>query len=147
MSSKIKIPFLLVLTVLTLSSGVTANSADDILIVAHKSVSTNSITTDELKNIFLKKKGSWEGGQKAVPIHAKSDSALRRAFDQKVLKMTVNEEQSFWADEKIRRGKKPPSEFSNTLRAIFSIRGSVSYVYRNRYKQGVGKVLLVIPAG
>ena len=100
----------------------------------------------ELKDYFLRKRLDWRGGDRAVPIHSKLNSKLRNAFVKRVLQMTPSEEDAFWRDKKIRTGVAAPAEFSNTLKAVFKIAGSVSYVFRSQYREGVAKVVLVIPA-
>ena len=59
--------------------------------------------------------------------------------------MTPAEEQSYWQEQKIRKGLTPPAEFASTLKAVFSVKGAVSYVFRKQFKEGVAKVLLIIP--
>jgi ABC-type phosphate transport system substrate-binding protein len=121
-----------------------ADSPNDILIVANKSVPINSISTAELKSIFLKKKGRWGNGSKAIPIHAKKGTTLRKAFNSRLLNMDQSREQSYWQEQKIRKGLMPPASFSNLLMAVFKVNGSVSYVFRRDYKQGVVKILAVL---
>ncbi len=38
----------------------------------------------------------------------------------------------------------PPATFSNLLKAVFKVNGSVGYVFRSDYKEGVVKVLMVL---
>jgi hypothetical protein len=61
--------------------------------------------------------------------------------------MSVSEERSYWQNSKIKRGVSEPRAFGNVLKAVFKLRGAVSYVYRSQYKAGAAKIVLVIPAG
>ena len=81
-----------------------------------------------------------------VPINAMGSSPLREAFRTQVLQMTAAEETRYWQDMKIKKGLTPPSEFGNVQKAVFNLKGSVSYVFRSEHKGGVTKVLLEIPA-
>ena len=121
-----------------------ADSPNDILVVANKSVPGSSISSSELKAIFLKKKGRWKNGAKAIPINAKDGTALRKAFLQRLLNMEESRERSYWQEQKIRGGTMPPATFSNLLKAVFKVNGSVGYVFRSDYKEGVVKVLMVL---
>lgn len=137
---------LLPLLVLLLAPvGVRSESPSDILVIANNAAPASTLSLEEVRSIFLKKRASWSAGGKVVPVHAKEGSALRKSFQQRVLAMTAAEEAGYWQDQKIRRGLEGPAEFTNPLKAVFRIKGSVSYVFRSDYKEGVAKVLLVIP--
>ena len=58
--------------------------------------------------------------------------------------MEQSRERSYWQEQKIRKGLMPPATFSNLLMAVFKVNGSVSYVFRSDYKQGVVKILAVL---
>lgn len=118
-----------------------AESPDDLLIIANKNVPVKSVSASELRRIFLKKQTSWEGAKKVVPINAKKGSALRTYFQRAVMGMTQAEEDRHWQDEKIRRGEKAPAELSDTLKAVFMVKGSVSYLFRKQYKPNLVRVL------
>lgn len=119
---------------------------EDLIIVVNKANKRNSITLAELREYFLRKRHTWGPGQKSVPIHAKSTTRVREAFNRTVLNMSVNEELQYWQNRKIKFGDSSIVEFGNNLKAVFKIKGSISYVFRSDYKEGVVKVLLVIPA-
>jgi ABC-type phosphate transport system substrate-binding protein len=123
-----------------------AESPDDILIVVNKSVTAGSTTVAELRNIFLKKKTSWRTGDQVVPVHATSGSKLRSAFQKRLLGMSATEEREYWKNAKIKHALMEPATFNDTLKAVFKLRGAVSYVFRSQYKEGVAKILLVLPA-
>lgn len=123
-----------------------ADDAKDIVIVANKRVPVDSISLGELREIFLKKRTHWKTGVSAIPIHARKGSPLRKEFQAKVLQMSQAEEEDHWKKQMIRFGFPKPPEFGSPLRAVFRLKGTVSYVYRSDYKEGVAKILLVIPA-
>ena len=117
---------------------------NDLLIISHKAVKASKISTSEVRAIFLKQKGSYSAGGKATAVNAKKRTPLREAFQKKVLGMSPTEEEKFWQDQKIRSGTKAPMELSNTVKAVFSISGGISYCFRKNYKAGTSKVLLVL---
>jgi hypothetical protein len=88
----------------------------------------------------------WSSGAKVVPLNVTNGSGLRDDFRARVLGMTSAQEQSYWQERKIKAGESTPSEFGDTLRAVFKLRGAIGYVYRSQFKEGTAKVLLVIPA-
>ena len=131
---------------LSLPGRAVADDPDDILIVVNRGVRIESISTSQLREIFLKKRSNWPGGGKALPVNAAAGSRLRAEFTRRVLEMSAGEEESYWYKRKIVSGDTPPPEFSNTLKAVFKLKGAVSYVYRSQYREGVARVLLVLPA-
>ena len=137
----------LLLAALALPSIAAAESPNDIIVIANSSVQADGITKDELRDIFLKKRTSWGNSGNVKPINASDGSDLREQFCEEVLQMTPEEEKRYFQEEKIKNGLTAPNSFSNTQKAVFKLRGSVSYVYRSDFKEGVAKVLLVIPAG
>ncbi len=122
-----------------------AQHPQDILVIANKKVSVDSATPEQIKSIFLKKRTTWKSGGKAVPLNAKAGTPLREKFQELVLGMTDGEERIYWEKQKIRSATDGPTEFANPLKAIFRVKGSVSYIFRSQYKEGVAKILLVIP--
>jgi hypothetical protein len=124
-----------------------AENPNDILIIANLGVKTNSIAVDELRDLFLKKRTSWGSGEKAVPLNVADNPKLREEFRATVLKMSSTEEQSYWQVRKIKEGVSDPPTFGNIQKAVFKLRGALSYIYRSQYKEGVAKVVLVLPAG
>jgi hypothetical protein len=123
-----------------------AESPDDILVIANKSVIDSEITRSSLRTIFLKKRREWSSGLKTVAINDKDGTELRKAFQERVLEMTPNREKTYWQEQKIKKGITPPATIGNRLKAVYKIKGAVSYVYRKNYKSGVVKVILVLPA-
>jgi hypothetical protein len=124
---------------------VQAENPMDILVIANASVQAREITVDDLRDFFLKKRTNWGSGEKTIPINVTENAKLREAFRERVLNMNSTEEQSYWQSRKIKEGETEPTEFSNTLKAVYKLRGSVSYIYRWQYRQGVVKVILVLP--
>jgi ABC-type phosphate transport system substrate-binding protein len=124
-----------------------AESPKDILIVANSAAGVNKVSLADVRDMFLKKRTSWPGGAKVVPVNINDGNGLRNDFRAKVLGMTSAQEKAYWQERKIKAGESTPSEFGDTLRAVFKLRGAIGYVYRSQFKEGTAKVLLVIPAG
>lgn len=124
-----------------------AENPNDILVIANLGVKTNSIALDELRDAFLKKRTNWGSGERVVPLNVSDNPKLRDEFRAAVLKMSATEEQRYWQTRKIKEGDSEPAAFGNIQKAVFKLRGAVSYIYRSKYKEGVSKVVLVLPAG
>lgn len=124
-----------------------AEHPNDILIVVNLASNVSSISIAELKSFFLKQKSRWNDGTKVVPIHTSKGTAVRKAFSRLVLSMTAQDEEIYWQQQRIRKGLNPPPEFKSPLRAVYSLKGSVSYIFRKDYLKGVVKIIRVLPHG
>jgi hypothetical protein len=134
----------LIAGMITPSSPARATGPNDLLIIAHKSAPASSISRAELISYFMKKRTSWKGGGRVLPINKTRGTALRQAFLSRVLNMTQGEEDAYWSRLKISGSSKTqPPELSNTLKAVFYLRRSVSYIFRKDYRAGMVKILAV----
>ena len=149
LSQKIPALFIGLAVVITAVLAVPVGAEDnpnDILVVVNKSVKTDTLSKGELRDIFLKRRKIWQLGQKVVPVNAKAGLPIRKAFRQAILNMSKREEDAYWQKQTIMTAEGEPVRFGHRLKAVFKLRGSVSYVYRYEYREGVVKVLMVIPA-
>lgn len=121
-----------------------AENPEDILIVVNGSIKNEQVTKDNLRDIFLKKRGNWSSGIRAVPVYSKN-IALHSDFRERLLNMSSSEEARYWQQLKIRTGESKPVSFDNTLKAVFRLRGAVSYIYRSQYQKGATNVVFVLP--
>ena len=128
---------------LTPAAAAQAGDPTDILVVANKSVPVDSVSLTLVRDLFLKVRKEWGKGVKALPINAK-DEQLRNDFRKRVLDMDTTAEQRYFENLKIKYGQSEPPVLSNTLKAVFKLKGAVSYVYRKDFKEGVTKILFVV---
>jgi hypothetical protein len=117
----------------------------DLLIVANNTVKDASLRVEDVRAFFFKQRAAWPSGERVTPFHAKAGSEARKVFLEKVMQMTSDEESRHWEKQKIIHGTSGPTEFASVQRAVFAIKGSVSYVLRKDYTDKVSKILLVIP--
>ncbi|MEW5948014.1 MAG: hypothetical protein AB1711_01220 [Thermodesulfobacteriota bacterium] len=123
-----------------------AEGPTDILVIANKGVALDSISKDTLADLFLKKKGVKDNaGNDLVPINAPEGSPLRDAWAKRVLGMDAGSEVAYWKKMLVASGTQAPKSLPNTMAAAFSVKGAISYIKRSDYKEGVAKVLAVIP--
>lgn len=61
----------------------------DILVIANKNVSVNSVSNAILRGTFLKIRKEWPGGDAVMSVNAR-DEELRAAFRSNVLKMRAS---------------------------------------------------------
>jgi ABC-type phosphate transport system substrate-binding protein len=122
-----------------------AESPDDVVVFVNNASSVTSANIAELKQIFLKKKNNWPGGERIVCVNAKEGSAVREEFRKKVLNMTAQEEATYWENQRIRYQLFAPSEIPGAARAVFKMKAAVGYAYRKDVPKDVVKIILVLP--
>ena len=118
-----------------------AESPDDLVIIVNKQFDASSLSLTDVKRIFKKEMTTYKGTT-VKPINAKQGSALRNRFLSQVMGMNESAEQKYWQDMMVKKGMKAPSELSNTVRAVFSARGAISYCFRKDFSPAVSKIVL-----
>jgi ABC-type phosphate transport system substrate-binding protein len=144
--AKVVLLFIFAVKFMLLPVDAQADDPNDILIIVNKRIDVKDFDLEITRQIFLKVRKRWNDGQKMVPVHAKEGTSLRKTFLSRIMKMSPAVETAYWRDKKIKVGVSKPPEFSNVQKAVFSLRGSISYVYRSQYIEGVVKTVLVVPA-
>ncbi len=146
MKKAIYLLMVLCAVILVPRSSLAEDPRDILIIVNNTAQSEKGVTISDVRAIFLKKRASLSSGGKVLPINAKEGTSIRKDFRKLVLGMNKAEEQKYWKDRRIKSGDREPVEFSNTQKAVFKLKGAVSYIYRKQYHKGVATILLVIPA-
>ena len=118
------------------------SDSDQIVIIVNIKSPIQSITTSELKRLFLKQRLNWGNGEKVFPINNKENSKTRQIFRQKVLDMTATEERTYWQMQKVKKGISPPPEFRNVQKAVFSLKGGIGYCLLSEHKPGTSRIIL-----
>ena len=136
---------IVLLTGISISGMPATDSANDILVIVNKSVEVETLSIAELKQIFLKKKSSWPGGNPIVPINARVSEDIREEFREKVLDMSNTEESTYWETQKIRLQLSSPVEMGRTPKAVFKLKNAISYAYRRDVPTDVVKVVQILP--
>lgn len=132
------------LTGLLVHSTKNAHAGGNVLvIIANKHFGGDKVSKADVKHVFQKDVERLAGG-KAMPIHAKKTSPLRKAFNQKVLGMSVSKEETYWQQKKVKSGKLPPKELANTVSAVSMVRGSIGYAFESDIKGKEDKVKVLL---
>ena len=92
---KILLSFIVIASILSLSS---ATSADEpnIMVIANEKGAPTSLTMKELKSIFQGEKQRWNDGTKISIAFMKSSTPVGSATSNKVLKMSGDQLNKFW---------------------------------------------------
>ena len=118
--------------------------AQVIAIVVDRDNPRSDIGVEELRSLFLGKRGEWPDGTRAVPVDLES-GASHHAFCAAVLRMSEAEYERYWVDQRVRgagTGPRSLSAASLVIRLVARVRGAVGYVPLSRV-DGTVKVLTV----
>jgi ABC-type phosphate transport system substrate-binding protein len=100
------------------------------------------LSSFDVSRIFLGKLQAWDiKGQiePVAPVDQKSDSPVRAAFSQRVLRKTVSEADSYWRQELFAGRNVPPPQQSEAeaLETVRETLGAIAYVSASADLKGV----------
>ena len=101
------------------------------VVVVNTANPVKSLTTAELRRIFMKQSRMWPHGEQAVPVDWDSTHYLRAVFSKQVLNRSVREMAEYWVQQSMTQGLTPPStqrSARSVLRFVASVPGAISYV-------------------
>lgn len=130
-----------------LMAAITALAAD-VKVIANESVKADSISSDELRAIFLSARKTFKDGSPAVPVFNK-DRITHEAFLSLYLHRDADELRTYYQGLVFTGKGSMPREFnSNAEVAAFvaHTRGAIGYVDSNFNAEGT-KVLIVLASG
>ena len=108
----------------------TLSMADDVFIVANKDVPANSLAANDVKQIFLGNKTSWDNGDKIVfVVQDRTDAgdAFLKAYVQK----SVSQYENYWKKQVFTGKGKAPQSFESdqaVVEFVAQTPGAVGYV-------------------
>jgi ABC-type phosphate transport system substrate-binding protein len=117
-------------------------SPDNLVVFVHRGVSIDSLSVEDVRQIFLRKQTSWSSGQRIVCVDALADTATSDAFRKKVLRMSSDELKRYWEEQQIKGELAHIPAFSDTVRAVFMLNGSIGYALRKDLKTDAVKIVL-----
>jgi ABC-type phosphate transport system substrate-binding protein len=135
---------LLVFLVLLLAAA--GARAEALLVIANPQVQAESVSSDELGDIYLLRKVEWQPGLRIVPVNREAGSAERASFSEQVLGESPADLAEYWNRLRF-EGKRPPliqGSDQAVLGFVHNVPGAIGYVSARNPPQGV-KVLLRLP--
>jgi hypothetical protein len=106
--------------------------------------SPDDLSAEDVRQIFLRKKTSWSSGQRIVCVDALADTATSDAFRKKVLRMSSDELKRYWEEQQLKGELAHIPAFSDTVRAVFMLNGSIGYALRKDLKTDAVRVVLTL---
>lgn len=104
--------------------------SEDIVVIANKNVPVDSLSIDDLSDIYLLKTYSWDDGEKIIPINRELGSSARNKFLNRVLNKPQSALSAYW--EKMHyKGLTPPlveESDKAVLAFVQNIPGAIGYI-------------------
>jgi ABC-type phosphate transport system substrate-binding protein len=119
---------------LTILSPILASAAEyavDYQVIINPSNSTESLTRDQLRKIFLKKMVKWDSGAPVVPVDQVASSPVRAVFTRIVHDKPVSAIASYWQQQIFAGREVPPTEKTGDAAVIAFVKanpGAIGYV-------------------
>lgn len=120
-------------------------SADDLIVIANRSVPVALLTENEVKMIFLGKTKIWENGLK-VNIVMQRDKEITERFLKHYVKQTPSKFNNYWEKQGFIGGDNPPLSFErekDLVQYVSETRGAIGFINSKSYTDNL-KILSVI---
>jgi len=125
-----KAAIIVIFTVLAWTVPAVATS-QDFKVVVNEANSSETISKQQLENIFMKRAGTWSNGQPALPVDQGASSSTRYGFSMVIFGRDVNAIKSHWQRQIFSgRGVPPPEKASDeeVLAFVRANPGAIGYV-------------------
>ncbi|MBU0994268.1 MAG: substrate-binding domain-containing protein [Proteobacteria bacterium] len=120
-----------------------AYAGDKISFVANKDVSVNSLTSTDIKNIFIGKKSEWDDGRRIIFAVLKNEDT-HVAFLKKYIKKSPDQFKNYWRNMLFSgKGMLPPTFVTDAevIDFVTKTSGAIGYVVQG--SKGDVKVLTI----
>lgn len=115
------------------------------VVIVNTANPVKTLTTAELRRIFMKQSRMWPHGEQAVPVDWDSTHYMRAVFSKQALNRSVREMAEYWVQQSMTQGLPPPStqrSARSVLRFVASVPGAISYVPPSEVNNTVRVVLI-----
>lgn len=105
-----------------------------IVIVVSDKNPLESLRTDELRRIFLRKKTQWKNGSSITVYDRSVDHEIRHEFSERFLQKKPSELREYWMNLQLTRGLRPPKVLRSAKlvkRYLQRVRGGIGYLYES----------------
>jgi ABC-type phosphate transport system substrate-binding protein len=133
---------LLILGILWASNG----QASELMVIVSTQVPDDSISAEQLANIYTLKKNFWADKTMIVPVNREASSAEREKFSEAVFHLS-SRELAEYLDRLRFLGKLPPVVQTSDEAVISFVRkvpGAIGYISANKVPSGL-KILMRLP--
>ena len=102
---------------------VPAVGAQDVVLIANADVPVDSLSASDVKNIFLGKKTSWDGGG-SITFFTSDEAATHKAFLKGHVGKSANQFKTFWKKQVFTGKGKMPVSAANDQEMVSQVSGT-----------------------
>lgn len=117
-----------------------------IAIITHPDNEYTELTRWELGRMFLKRRTTWNRGERVIPIDQSGTSEIRERFYRIVLNRSVYDMKRYWMQETMTGDAKPPVSLENSTtvkKYIEKLKGGIAYIYEDELDETVKAIAIV----
>ena len=132
-----------VLAVLLLLTSTVAAETVQFKVIVNRSVKSDSLTKQQVSDLFLKKTTKWTDGTAVAPIDQPDSSAVREAFSKEIHGKPASAVKSYWTKQIFSGRDLPPMEKKTDAEVVAYVRataGAIGYVGESAETDGVSVV-------
>lgn len=122
-----------------------APASADVVIVVNKANTQTTMSSSDLKRIFLGKKTAFSDGSSAVAVYQVTNSGVRATFDQNYLGKNSAQMNSFWSKKMFSGEGVPPKELASDLAVLEFVSnnpGAIGYLDESAVNAAVSTVTI-----
>ena len=119
------------LTIPCLGLPATGKAGDSLVMIVHPSNRFETLTRSKVSYLFLRRVSRWPWGAEVAPVQLSNPSKVRGDFLAQVLRMTEEQLEAYWIDQRTTRGVSPPAQIPDVLsvKALVAARpGAIGYI-------------------
>ena len=142
---KMRLATELILMVLFVMEFGLAAQAKEFQVIVHPSNPVDSLASDQLSRLLLKKTTSWKHGGSVLPIDLASSSKVRVELTKQVHRKSVSSIKSFWQQRIFSGRAVPPPELQSDTEVVAFVKrnpGAVGYISSAAVLEGVKAVTI-----
>lgn len=123
---------MIVATILVFLSGSSLGArAEDLAVIVNAKNPVGNLSPTEIRKYFLKEKQTWPNGEKIRSVDRNGNSAERRAFLEKVLKLSEDEMEHYWISLRYQKGVAVPPRLNTdqeVVEYVAAYEGAIGFV-------------------
>jgi len=103
--------------------------ADNFVVIANRENIITTVTREQLKRIYLKKRRFW-GESKLIALNLPADNSLRKSFEYNILRMNHSQLENYWLKQHY-KGQRPPYQLKSVKSVILfvkRVKGAIGYI-------------------
>lgn len=105
--------------------------AEELLVIVNPKNPTATLSSVEVRKYFLKEQPTWPGGEKVRSVDRVGNTPEKKAFLERVVKLSDEELEQFWVGKRYEKGTPVPPKLhsdNEVIDYVLSFDGAIGYV-------------------